>query len=80
MDVERPPRIRPRRRITNEGKSVHVHARAYVMQKARQSRRRPYWSAQTPTRGAVRPPEVNPVTKRRATERSGNWYCSLYKE
>lgn len=64
----------------NEGKRVHTQARVYVMQKARQSRRRPDWSAQTPTSGAVSPPEVKPVTKRIATERSGNWYCSRYKE
>jgi hypothetical protein len=41
MDVDTPPRKRPTRRMGRRGKVMHTHARAYVMQKTMQRRRRP---------------------------------------
>ena len=38
------------------------------------------WSAHAPTKGAARPADKNPVTKKTATILSGNPYCSLYNE
>lgn len=41
MEVEIPPRTRPRRRMGTHGMRMHRHDKAYVMQKVRQRNRRP---------------------------------------
>lgn len=41
IEVDIPPSILPKRSVGREGMTIQIHARVYVMQKTRQSFRRP---------------------------------------